>query len=37
MELKPTIAQKIAPSSLSPKEKWSKTPSNTHNNHQLEK
>jgi hypothetical protein len=35
--VKPTIAQKIAPSSSSPKERWSKTPASLHSNHHLEK
>jgi hypothetical protein len=35
--VKPTIAQKITPSSSSPKEKWNKTPNSHHNNHRLEK
>jgi hypothetical protein len=35
--VKPTVAQKIVPSFLSPKEKCSKTPNNRRNIHQLEK
>jgi hypothetical protein len=32
MAVKATIIQKVAPYSLSPKERWSKTLSNFHNN-----
>jgi hypothetical protein len=37
MAVTPTTAQKIAPYSLSPKERWSKTPSSLRNNHHPEK
>jgi hypothetical protein len=37
MAVKPTIAQKTAPSSSSPKERWSKIPTSLYNNHCLER